>query len=71
MDSSGVNAHVIAHHAAPERLCLGALYPAVQRVLEIAALFDVVRSTADQTARFDTSSLNTRCSLRPAGVRCP
>jgi anti-anti-sigma factor len=41
MDSSGVHALVTAHQSAPERLRLGTVHPAVQRVLEITALLDV------------------------------
>jgi anti-anti-sigma factor len=41
MDSSGVHALVTAHQTAPDRLRLGTLHPAVQRVLEITALLDV------------------------------
>ena len=41
MDSSGVHALVTAHQSAPERLRLGSVHPAVQRVLEITGLLDV------------------------------
>lgn len=41
MDSSGVHALVTARQSAPERLRLGTVHPAVQRVLEITALLDV------------------------------
>jgi anti-sigma B factor antagonist len=41
MDSSGVHALVTAHQAAPDRLRLHTLHPAVRRVLEITAVLDV------------------------------
>jgi stage II sporulation protein AA (anti-sigma F factor antagonist) len=41
MDSSGLNALVMAHHAAPGRISLGSVHPNVRRVLEIAGVADI------------------------------
>jgi stage II sporulation protein AA (anti-sigma F factor antagonist) len=41
MDSSGLNALVMAHHAAPGHVRLGAVHPNVRRVLEIAGVIDI------------------------------
>ena len=50
IDSSGVNALVTAHLAAPTRLRLTRLHPNVRRVLEIADLLDVFAPSEDSAA---------------------
>ena len=50
MDSSGVNALVVAREAAGSRLRLGATHHAVRRVLEITSLLELFGLDGDATA---------------------